>query len=82
MEKNRKKEYADIIYPALYGKKYQEPVQLSIDDRDELTGDEIDVANKQGKIRGRFTPGNTYRFRSKPDKNQLSIEGEEPSIKK
>lgn len=82
MEKNRKKEYADIIYPALYGKKYQEPVQLSIDDRDELTSDEIDVANKQGRVRGRFTPGNTYRFRNKPDKNQLSIEGEEPSIKK
>lgn len=78
MERNRKKDYADIIYPAIYGHPYEEPVQLSLDDRDELdssTGT-IDTANRVGGTRGRFTPGNPYRFqpRNNRPQGQLSID--------
>lgn len=77
-ERNRKKEYADIIYPAIFGKKYEEPIQLSIDDTDELTSDTdtIDAANVQGAVSGRFQKGNEYRFKPKetPPKNQMSID--------
>ena len=77
-ERNRKKEYADIIYPAIFGKPYEEPVQLSMDDTDELASDTdtIDTANIQGAVSGRFQRGNEYRFRPKetPPKNQMSID--------
>lgn len=52
--------YADIIYPAVYGEKFEEPVQLTIDDTDELDdGQEtIDISNKEAANRGKFKPGN------------------------
>ena len=40
MSKNRQKQYADIVYPAIYGKAYEEPVQLDIDS-EELGKNEI-----------------------------------------
>ena len=63
------KAYADIIYPALYKKQYTEPVQLSIDDSDDLETDEdtLDIANKDAIDRSRFQKGNQsgIRFKSK-----------------
>lgn len=77
-EKNRKHEYADIIYPAIYGKEYEEPVQLSFDDADELISDEetIDVANELGAKSGRFQKGNPNRFqpKNKSNKDQISVD--------
>lgn len=60
MEKHYQKLYADIIYPAVYGKPYEEPVQLSIDDDDSLATDTdtIDTANIYGRDRTRFKTGN------------------------
>ena len=57
MENNYPKMYADIIYPAIYGKEYEDDVQLSFDDSDELISDEetIDISNRIGRNRGRFT---------------------------
>ena len=79
--KNRKQQYADIIYPAIYDKKYQEPVQLSINDKDKLDSDTelIDTANVQGRTRGQFKTGNPYRFQRKPGPGvgQIPIQGEE-----
>lgn len=81
MEKNRKQQYADIIYPAIYDKKYEEPVQLSIDDSDTLSDDKdiIDTANVQGRTRGQFKTGNPYRFQKKPGVGvgQIPIQDEE-----
>lgn len=80
MEHNRQADYAKYIYPALYGRPYEEPVQLSIDDSqtDELdtSTDTIDTANELGRVSGQFKPGNPYRFTKsgKPDKNQMSID--------
>lgn len=77
-EKNRKKQYADIIYPAVFGKKYEEPVQLSIDDKDTLdtSKSDIDTSNEYGRTRTQFKPGNTYRYQKKlkPDPNQTQLD--------
>ena len=86
MEQHYQKMYADIIYPAIYGKAYEEPVQLSIDDTDELIDDNdtdtLDAANEYNKERTRFQKGNEkgIRFASKdpePDEDQLEIENED-----
>lgn len=59
MEKYRQQQYADIIYPAIYGKEYEEPVQLNIeDDTLETDKDTIDKSNEEGKVRGRFSSTN------------------------
>ena len=78
MEKHYQKLYADIIYPAIYGKKYEEPVQLDIFDNDTLDTDKetIDKSNKYAVDKSRFQKGNTQgiRFASKsknPDQVEL-----------
>ena len=76
MSKNRKKQYADIVYPAIYGHPYEEPVQLSIDDEKDLNDrSDIDTANKQGRTRGQFTTGNKYRYQPKQiSRGQMTID--------
>lgn len=76
MSKNRKKQYADIVYPAIYGKPYEEPVQLSMDDETDLNRqDDIDTAIEQGRTRGQFTTGNQYRFQPRNNpRGQLSFD--------
>ena len=66
-EKNRRKEYEKIIYPAIYGIKYVEPVIDEPEDTVDLETDTeiIDTANIAGVERGRFQKGNPYRFKSK-----------------
>ena len=56
MKKHKERLYADIIYPAIYGKKYEEPVQQDMFD-DELATDEetIDTSNAEAREKGRFT---------------------------
>lgn len=77
MEKNYKKLYADVIYPAIYDKKYEEPVQLDIDslDNDELdtTSSMVDKSNKYARDKNKFQVGNKWRFQPKQNKNQLNI---------
>lgn len=78
MERNRKQQYASIIYPAIYGKRYEKPVQQSIFDTEEdeiESGEEtIDTANIQAREKGRFKPGNIYRYQKQPSKDQLTID--------
>lgn len=79
METHRQKDYADIIYPAIYGKKYEEPVQLSIEDKDELDTDKetIDKSNEEGRTRGQFKPGNKLGRKftsSKLNPDQINID--------
>ena len=80
MEKNYKKLYADIIYPAIYDKKYEEPVQLDIDslNKDELdtTTSMVDKSNAYARDKGKFKTGNKWRFQpsnNKPDRNQINM---------
>jgi hypothetical protein len=62
MQKNYKKLYADIIYPAIYQRRYEEPVQLDIDtfDKDELdtSSDMLDKSNRYARDKGKFKVGN------------------------
>lgn len=80
MEKHYKRLYADVIYPAIYQKEYEEPVQLDMfDDVDnkELTtdSDTIDTSNKYAVDKTKFKKGNTQgiRFASNIEKDQLSM---------
>lgn len=76
MSKNRKKQYADIVYPAIYNHPYEEPVQLSMDDEHDLNDiNTIGIANKEGRTRGQFKAGNPYRFQPRNvPRGQMSIE--------
>ena len=91
MEKHYQKLYADIIYPAVFGRTYQEPVQLSFDDidsNDELATDSdtdtLDKANKYNQDRTKFQKGNTkgVRFASNEEEDnsqlKLDVEDENP----
>lgn len=84
MEKHYQKAYADIIYPAIYGKKYEDDVQLGFDDSDELASetdtDVIDVANEYNKKRTQFQKGNQqgvqFAGKNEVDDEQITIEDE------
>lgn len=60
MENHYKKLYADIIYPAIYGEEYEDTVELSLFDDDNLVTDKdtIDIANKETQDSTRFQVGN------------------------
>lgn len=78
MEKHYEKLYADIIYPAVYGKEYEEPVQLDIFDDDSLdtSTDTIDKSNEYARTKNQFKQGNTQgvRFAPKERNDQLKID--------
>ena len=69
MEKHYQRLYADVIYPAVYQKKYEEPVQMDIDDTDDLAtdSDTLDKSNVYAKKKSQFQKGNEYRFRPNPN---------------
>ena len=82
MEKHYQKLYADVIYPAIYQKSYEEPVQLDIfDDTLDTSSDTLDASNKYARTKNQFQKGNEFRYKEQPDKNQLSIDdvGENPT---
>lgn len=60
IKKHFPKMYAEKIYPAIYGKEYEEPVQQTFFDADEIADDTeiIDAANKERATSTRFRPGN------------------------
>lgn len=72
IEKRYQKQYADIIYPALFGKPYEEPVQTSLFDTDELETDAetIDVSNEEGRTSGQFKLGNKQGVRFAPSNTE------------
>lgn len=69
--------YAEIIFPKVYGRPYKGVVQMSLMDKDDMWGDallqsdkrELDAviaAAKRGRdVRGRFSRGNPYAFRKR-----------------
>ena len=79
MQKHYQKLYADVIYPAIFGKKYIEPVQLGIEDETELVTDKdtISKATQAAREKGRFQKGNVQGVRFAPNEeteDQLEIE--------
>ncbi len=83
MEKHYQRLYADIIYPAVYGKKYEEPVQLDLftdDDTLDTEKDTIDASNKYAADKNKFKQGNTQGVRFAPkNKDKITIDSEEPT---
>lgn len=77
MEKHYPKLYADIIYPAIYDRDYEDDVQLSIGDIDTdsqgLSSDEdiIDISNKWAREKNLFKPGNQSGIQFAPDKKEI-----------
>ncbi len=63
MEKHYQKLYADVIYPAIYGKKYEKDVQLPMDDEEPTSPDLINKANLAARQKGQFQKGNTQGIR-------------------
>ena len=82
MEQHYQSIYTKIMYPKIYGHEYEEPVQTSLFDRDELDSDQstVDASNEEGRTRGQFKPGNKYRYQaSEPEEEentQLSLDVE------
>lgn len=80
MEEHYPKLYADVIYPAIYNKKYEEPVQLDFDtlSSDELDSSEdtIDISNNWARTKNQFKQGNDYgvRFTSKQPDKQMNFD--------
>lgn len=81
MKTHYEKLYADVIYPAIYGKEYEEPVQLTFDDAeqtDELDSSEetVDAANTERQAATRFQKGNKQgvRFAKKDETDSDQIE--------
>jgi len=80
MEQHYPKLYADVIYPAIYDRKYEEPVQLDLDtiDSDELDSEEdtIDTSNKWARTKNQFKPGNKegIRFSSNTPYKQMNFD--------
>jgi hypothetical protein len=78
MEKHYQKLYANIIYPAIYQKEYEEPVQLDMFSDDELDSgkDTIDTSNKYAADKNKFKQGNQQgiKFASKDNGGQMTID--------
>lgn len=83
METHYQKMYADKIYPAVYGKEYEEPVQTTLFDADELdsTSDTLSAANKWRQQSTKFQPGNEQGIRfasnNRHPQNQLTLDDTE-----
>lgn len=85
MEKHYQKLYADIIYPAIYGKKYEEPVQLDIfdDDNLETDSDTIDKSNQYAVDKNKFQKGNDQGIRFTPkvkNEDQVGLFDDEEDV--
>lgn len=77
MEKHYQQMYADIIYPAIYEREFEEPVQMDMFSTNELSTDKdaIDISNKWARTKTQFKPGNEYRFtKSETNPDQISVD--------
>lgn len=85
MEKHYKKLWADVIYPAVWNKKYEEPIQLdidSIDDIDQLdtATDMVDKSNIYARDKNKFKKGNTMGVRFAPKNSDENDKNKNYSI--
>lgn len=80
MKDHSQKMYADIVYPAIYEKPYEDDVQLSIFDKGDLdTGEaDIDTSNKYARTKTQFKKGNQsgiqFAKADNSDEKQLDID--------
>lgn len=76
------RQFADIIFPAVYGVKYPEAVQMGMFDRMYLKHSKgvIDAINDFGKRRGQFKPNPNKKPEFKPNPNQITIFDKEAQV--
>lgn len=78
MKDHMQKMYADIIYPAIYDKPYEDDVQLSIFDKTDLDSEEtdIDTSNKYARTKTQFKPGNQsgVQFARNPNEGEKQLD--------
>ena len=83
MEKHYTRLYADVIFPAIFDRDYEEPVQLTINDIDaddtlQTDNDTLDKANVYNRERTKFQKGNTQGIRftknETPSDDQLELD--------
>lgn len=77
MKVHREKLYAQIIYPAIFGKEYEQEYQLDIfDDTADTDKDMISKSNEYARTKTQFQKGNQsgVQFAPKEDNDQLTIE--------
>lgn len=76
MKQYQQKLYADIIYPAIYDKEYEEPVQTDLFSSDELddSSEVIDKSNEYAKNKGKFKQGNTQGVRFAADSSNKQFD--------
>ena len=85
MENHYQKLYTEIIYPAIFGKDYTEPVEEPIEDDSlesdsaelDTSDDTLDSANEYNKNRTRFQQGNKQGVRFAKNEPDETIEPEE-----
>lgn len=76
MDKHLHSMYAKVIYPAIWKKPYEEPIQTSVFDDDDLLTDTDTIAraNTAARQKGQWQAGNKYRFtKQNNDDNQLEM---------
>lgn len=76
MKQHQESLYQRFIFPAIYGKKYDADIQLSIDTELDTDSDTLDKSNEEGRTRGQFKKGNTQgiRFAKTNEPEQLSFD--------
>ena len=77
IKKNYQELYADIIYPAIFKKEYEKPVQLRIDKDIDSEPDIVDRAMKSAREKGQFTTDTAPRWKfinPEDEEKQLRIE--------
>lgn len=82
MQDHDERLYQKYIYPAIYGKEYEDRQMSIFDDEDELLDsdeDTIETSNIEARKRGQFKKGNEYRFR-KDDKDQMTFDDLEADL--
>ena len=82
MQDHDERLYQKYIYPAVYGKEYDNRQMSIFDDEDELLDsdeDTIETSNIEARKRGQFKKGNEYRFR-KDNKDQITFDDLESDL--
>ena len=85
MKQHYAKKYADIIFPAIFDREYEEPVQLDMSDDiegladDEMPSDEetIDTSNKWARTKSQIKPGWNKNIEDDEDGEVKQIKGQQ-----
>ena len=85
MEENRQRQYADVMFPKLFGMPYEKAIQLDLFDTGEndlsSTENEIGLSNRFGRDRGKFRTDQIVNNQQKFTKKQIPPEDNPDQVK-